>query len=139
MRKPSGPILMEIVGLLTFICFIINVLSYVGIWWKLRMVSKSSALSSAKYQRTARIMVLFIVVFFAQWWGFALYIAWQQFTPFPPLEVLMLLLWFTNFGGVFNAVAFTFVRRRYKAVGQTEATKVESSVNDKTYTITTSN
>ncbi len=137
MRKPSGPILTNLMGVITFVCFIVNVLSYVGIWWKLHTVSKSSRTSGAKYQRTARIMVLFIVVFFAQWWGFSLYVAWQQVTPCPPLEVLMLMLWFTNFGGVFNAVAFTFVRRRYKAVGQTEATKMESSVNSQIHTKTT--
>ena len=64
---------------------------------------------------------VFILAFAAQYWSYVLYAIWN-FIEIPPLEVIYIAAFFTNFGGFFNAVAYTFIRRKYLKVGHEEST-----------------
>lgn len=71
-------------------------------------------------------MVIFIMVFIAQWTAIVIGSIIQFYRPMP-LKMVLANLWLVNFGGVFNAVAYTWVKRSYRSVGQTEASTHNSN------------
>ena len=54
------------------------------------------------------------IAYFGQYWASMIYAAWSLFGQ-PHIAVIMLVVVFHNMGGVFNFLAYTFIRRRYQA------------------------
>ena len=103
---------------------------YLAIWWKIKRTSslfKSSESSAqfrggqavggndqSKYANTAKMLILFVVAYFAQWWPLVLLSAWSYVAP-PPDVLMVLVVIFVNAGGVYNCLAYTVIRRRLRA------------------------
>ena len=64
-----------------------------------------------RYAKTARVMTIFVVAYLAQWWPSILLSVWSYIAP-PPIVIMLLIVIFANMGGVFNFLAYTFVRKR---------------------------
>ncbi len=101
---------------------------YAAVWFTIRRQTKlqTSAGSEAarkvsKYHRIARIMMIFVVAYVAQYWPFIVSAVWSLFTgTVAPVLVYWAVVFFCNMGGVFNCVAYTLVRRRrYQRVQDT--------------------
>ncbi len=130
MRKTSGVILENIVAATMITGFLIISTSYLGIWAKLRQVSLSSATTSEhqkKYQKSVKIMMFLITAFIGQWWAYILYSTCSFFID-PPLVITVSAVTFSNMGGFFNFLAYTFIRKRQASVN------TEMSGKDRTTT-----
>lgn len=116
--------------------FIYNSVSYLGIWLKVRNVSKLSATTAAdkkKYVKSAKIMLLFVAAFISQWWAYIIYCIWSFYTE-PSVVIIVAAVTFSNMGGVFNFLAYTYIRKRQAGVqaGTTSVmrTAMSQSIND---------
>ena len=99
---------------------IICAVLYTGVWVQISRVNKLLKASRGQDDpkrhvsgrlRTAKILVCFVVAYFAQWWALVLYGIWSFIKPPPPEATLLLVVLFSNLGGVFNFFAYTFIRR----------------------------
>ena len=71
--------------------------------------------------------------FCLQYWPFVVLALWSLVST-PPFPVLMMIVVVCNMGGVYNAVVYTVIRRKYTAVvepteGQMEAPPPTRSTN----------
>ena len=94
-------------------------------YWKLTLfvlfhiqVSKSlagkdtrAAENSRKFHKTARVMMLFVAAYIAQWWPYVTHTTWRLFGE-PHISITMLVTLFANMGGVFNFLAYTLLRNK---------------------------
>jgi len=55
--------------------------------------------------------MMFVTAFILQWWPLVLFNFWVMFSP-PPAEMLLLAVFVLNFGGVFNCIAYTIIKRK---------------------------
>ena len=115
MRRPAGPVLLNVSSYTIILTFTFNLLCYGAVWIKLRQVSHQVA--GSKYHRTARIMLVFVAVYMAQWWAYVVYSIWELIGV-PHVVIRVCSVSFSNIGGLFNFVAYTLVRRRYAHVQQ---------------------
>ena len=114
--------------------FIINIICYTATWFKIYTQSKNSQImndrSRRRHHRVAKIMMLFVLAFFIQWWSLTLYGVWPLFCDKKPLVLLALGSIFCNLGGVWNAGVYILIRV-YKE-NKNDVTLIESgSVNKK--------
>ena len=118
MRNTGGVIVTNTMAATMVAVFIFNSVSYLGIWMKVRKVSKSSATTSAdqkKYLKSARIMLLFVAAFILQWWAYVIYCLLSFFTE-PHVVIVVGAVTFSNMGGLFNFLAYTYIRKRQASV-----------------------
>ena len=114
MRKTGGIIVTNIVAGTIVIVFLYNSISYLGIWMKVRRVTKSSSTKTTdqkKYLRSARVMLLFVAAFILQWWAYVIYCIWNFFTE-PHVVIIVGAVTFSNMGGLFNFLAYTYIRKK---------------------------
>ena len=114
MRRATGPILTTILSCVLIGTFFANVVCYLLVWGKIQQVSRNTSAfgqssQQASYHGTARILMLFVAAYIAQWWPYVTYSVWALFGN-PPFLILYLVVLLCNMGGVFNFVAYTFVR-----------------------------
>ena len=81
-------------------------------------------------------MLVFVGVFILQWWSFTLYNIWALVTT-PPAPVLVLAVIIINLGGIYNAIAYTIIRRKLQS--QRRQNAVTSGGNNITNTTTDAN
>ena len=122
MRKPLGTILTNILGGTFLVVFLANMASYLLVWWKISQVNKAvvsggetQSNKRKKYQRLAKVMMLFVAVFIGQWWAYVAMALWGIFGE-PHVALVTCVVIFSNLGGVFNFIAYTLVRKKYQTV-----------------------
>ena len=111
--------------------FVYNTLSYLGIWYKINKVSRKSTTTSAnqkKYHRSAKTMMFFVAAFIAQWWAFIIFNLWNFFSV-PHISIVVAGVIFSNMGGVFNFLSYTYVRKRQSGVEANNETTRTTNVN----------
>lgn len=133
-RKPAEKVLSIIVAATFITVFFSNIINYGLVWLKIKRVSASMAVttSQAKYHRTAKVMMLFVAVYIginmfptilkllfnsilAQWWAYIGY-AIHGFVEPQPVFWVAVVSTFSNLGGLFNFVTFTFVKKNQQNV-----------------------
>ena len=122
MRKSYGVIVGNFYGMTMVGVFVANALCYGAIYLKIRQVAQKNTLVESrgekkdKYHKTARMMMLFVLVYLWQWWTFVVQALWGLVeTPHIAIYILGVLI--INLGGVYNALAYTFIRKKYSSVG----------------------
>ncbi len=138
MTKDGAIIVFNIYSGAMFATAFLDVFFYMCVWLKIQSTSKAlssatgsttfrsqggkmvSASDQKAYNKTANILTLFVLAYFAQWWPFMLYGVWSYFGP-PPVMIVQLIVIFCTMGGVFNFFAYTFVRRSMRKASDTAA------------------
>ena len=120
-KRKDAAIYVDMVYAFSFVTiFLINIVCYGMVWYKIRKVSNlvstyqkeesSSVLPKNSNLKAARTMCIFIVAYIAQWFGYMTYSIWSLLQP-APIWLLGLTVVVTNMGGVFNCVAYTWLRK----------------------------
>ena len=86
-------------------------LSYGAIWLKIKRTIHLIGSNSTRYHNSAKLMMIFVVVFLFQWWPVTVFYIWS-FIDAPPAELTVVSGFITNMGGVYNCIAYTVIRRR---------------------------
>ena len=123
-----------IYGLTMVAVFVTNALCYGAIYLKIRQVVQKNTLKDSrgedKYHKTARMMMLFVLVYLWQWWAFVVQALWGLVET-PHIIIYILGVFIINLGGVYNALAYTFIRKKYSRVGadgeESKSTRGEST------------
>ena len=110
-------------SVLQLVLFLGVLISYGGIWFKIKSTTKLMNADTKRYQNSAKLMMIFVVVFIFQWWPNTMLFLWG-FVSTPPPQINMLSGFITNMGGVYNCIAYTIIRRWL----QKEAAAEERSV-----------
>ena len=118
---------------------LINLTCYTLVWLRIRQSPFGSQASRGrdsvphKTRRSARVMLIFVLAYFAQNWSVVIYYTWGFF-GYPPLALVYLVVTFVNMGGVFNMFAYTVLRRWYNIIdvssdsmGSTRTTRKDNS------------
>lgn len=114
MGSSSGRMYAQVVSLIQISSFGLIGVAYGAIWMKIQrttslMTDRTS--TEQRYQSSARVMLIFVAVFILQWWSLTLFNVWVLVAT-PPSAVLVLSVLLINFGGVYNCIAYTVIRRR---------------------------
>ena len=117
--KPAGPILENVVAAVMIMTFVFNLICYGAVYFKIRQVAKKMAGSSksggGKYHKTAKVMMLFVAVYMGQWWAYIMLSITGLITE-PHIAIMWASVFFSNMGGVFNFIAYSFVRKKQSSV-----------------------
>ena len=121
---PQGLFLGQFTAMLNIVIFVVNLICYMFIWCKIRSVAKKikvdktgkAAESAAKYHKSARVMMIFVVSYALQYWAITIYYS-MEFLGVSHISIVFLTVTFTNQGGLFNFFAYTYVRRKYSSTG----------------------
>ena len=139
MRKPSGNVANSLLLAMFLAVFITSLFCYVAVWIKLRRNAKrlkryaqdaATVEKSKNTQRTAKTMTAFVIVYIVQWSTYIVYTIWNYYVlPPPPLFLSTVIT--ANAGGVFNAFAYTLIRKWYgrSAGGQHGDSMADTATN----------
>ncbi|XP_061177435.1 uncharacterized protein LOC133186217 [Saccostrea echinata] len=115
------------------IVLVVNVVLYISTWWKIYKKSSQLRTTLGKETQTlhasfnaAKMMSLFVAVFFVQWWALGIVSVWQNFAMVPE-EFFTIVVIFSNLGGVFNAGVFIIIRKRRRQNADHISTKTSSN------------
>ena len=89
---------------------------YLLVWFKIRSVAaniKNAKHGGQKNTRTAKMMMVFVLVYISQWSPLVVFHLWS-YCCFPHDIVFVWTVLFVNLGGFFNCVAYTLIRRKKK-------------------------
>ena len=114
MRRRIGKLLSNMIACFMIIVFLFNVICYLGIWSRIRQVMKTQK-NGKKYGKTAKVMMLFVAAYIGQWWAYVVHSIWSFFGE-SHVTIFWGAVFFSNMGGVFNFLAYTFIRKRYQKV-----------------------
>lgn len=133
MRPWYGPIVNTVYGMTMVLVFVVNAVCYGAIYYRIRKaaskaVSSSNETSQAKYHKAAKLMLIFVAVYLFQWWSYVVQALWSFAGP-PAVELYILSVVVINLGGVYNAVAYTIIRRKYASVGNEGNAAVTNTTN----------
>lgn len=119
-RKPAGKALNTFYILAMVTVFVINSICYIVVFCKIRHVEKmmssfrsTETSSLEKYHRSkksAQNMALLVLAFLFQWSLYVAYTLWSFFGS-PSNALLVADVVICNLGGVFNAIAYTLMRK----------------------------
>ena len=116
-----GRIMNSVHGMTLAVLFIICAISYIILSVNVMISSHimTSGHALPRYEaikgrrlKSVRIMMVFILVFLLQWWPWSTQAIWSRFTQ-PPNWLMVCVVLFCNLGGVLNAFAYTFLRRKH--------------------------
>ena len=118
LRTFAGQKYSQSIFVLEIFCFGVISLSYGAIWMKIKRSAKttSSKVTDSKierHKRSARVMLLFLLVFIFQWWPMILLNVWEMFTISPSFFPIITGS-IVNLGGVFNCIVYTIIRKRFQ-------------------------
>jgi hypothetical protein len=120
MRPWYGPIVNTVYGMTMVAVFVVNAVCYGAIYYRIKRAAKStSTTSDSKYHKAAKLMMIFVAVYLFQWWTYVVQALWSFAGP-PAVELYILSVVVINLGGVYNAIAYTIIRRKYASVGAAE-------------------
>ena len=118
MRTSSGVVLSNILSMAMLVTVLASVVCYVLVGLKIRKVASQTARmlqnnNMRKCYRTGSIMMLFIAAYISQWTAYVVRSVWLFFGE-PQDWVVISAVFMCNMGGVFNAIAYTILRRRLR-------------------------
>ncbi len=143
LSKPNSDIAYNIYTYVMVILGILDIIFYIVTWITIshtaRSLSKATSgdetfkmecgkmvnIKEQRHTKTAKLLTFFVLAYFLQWWPFFLYSFWA-YVEIPPIMMIELNVIFTNLGGLFNFVAYTFVRRQYRSQGKAYRNKGQS-------------
>ena len=108
---------------LQIVFFVGVLLCYGAVWIKIKRTTQLMNADTQRYQNSARLMMIFVFVFFFQWWPNTLFFIWAIFAP-PPNELAVVMGFITNLGGVYNCIAYTVIRRRLQQLAAAQEKSV---------------
>ena len=76
-------------------------------------MSRKNPSDDTKHHASARVMILFVLAFMAQYWTYCLFGLWYLVGE-PAYEVVWLFVVFFNAGGVYNMMIFYVMRSRQR-------------------------
>ncbi|XP_021358188.1 uncharacterized protein LOC110453526 isoform X2 [Mizuhopecten yessoensis] len=108
----------SVVAIPIIVILITNTILYGLTWHRIRSETRDIEVSlgprveaTSRSHRAARNMLLFLVVYFIQWWPASVLSILVLF-PNPPSILTYLVATFSNIGGILNGVVYFFIRRR---------------------------
>ena len=122
MRNKVAPIINILFSVLMVIVFVVSIISYAAIWIKVKqtynLLKKATKDSmperhDKRGQTTAKTMTLFVFAFLVQWAPWLFYSIWS-FRVLPPIWLLVWVVISFNLGGMYNALAYTIMRKVYQ-------------------------
>ena len=127
MRKPVAVIANSMISVMLVLVFCASTICYLAIWLILHRADKRLNATSSpggagqrrggRAQRTARTMTTFVVAYMVQYVAYVVYSVWSFFS-LPPASLLLVNVIMVNSGGVYNALAHTFIKVYYEKRGQ---------------------
>ena len=127
----------SILAIITFVCCAV---CYGAVWWKIRataqlmkVITKENGAFYHKKRsnnRSARIMSCFVLAFLSQWFAYIVYSVWSYLQT-PPVWLLGINVCLCNMGGLFNFLAYTYVRRQHRSPDLTIQRTGNTNTNDK--------
>ena len=132
LRTKAGVIYAQILAYVEILIFGTIFLSYGVILIKLRTSSLRMVDSSTmRYRNSAKLMMIFVVVFIFQWWSLVLVNIWSLVSQLPE-GIFLLPVVVVNLGGVYNCLAYTVIRRRFTRVapGLERAAENTNKINE---------
>ena len=125
MRKPNGPLIYSLITNYILALMILMAVSYGAIWLKIRSGTKKVAASSgnqkiAKYNKSAKVMTIFVFAYFVQYWPVLVQGFWVLATPLLPVWLIVAMVLISNMGGLFNLTTYTVIRKRFTTTGKTD-------------------
>ena len=113
-RTKAGRTLGQVVGIFELVTFGTLAICYGAIWVKVRQSSKVLDSNVERCNRTAKIMMLFVVTFFFQWWSQMLIVIWAYiFVTIPPF-IPIISGTLVSLGGVYDCIVYTVIRRKFQ-------------------------
>ncbi|ELU01214.1 hypothetical protein CAPTEDRAFT_205792 [Capitella teleta] len=137
MRPWYGPIVNTVYGMTMVLVFAVNAVCYGAIYLRIRRAAMKTAASSSnqgnKYHKAAKLMMLFVAVYLFQWWTYVAQALWSFAGP-PAVELYILSVFLINLGGVYNALVYTIIRKKYSgaAADSEEASTRKAHATDST-------
>ena len=128
-RTAAGLFYAEVVSAIQITFVGLMAVSYGAIWIRMKSTTSLIDVNSARYRKSAKMMMIFVVVFIFQWWPMVLASTWLLLAQ-PPDAVFMIFVVIVNLRGVYNCVAYTLIRRRFKK--QQQQAKVTNGPKDAT-------
>ena len=129
MRSQMGHGVTNAMSAVMLLTMATNGLAYLLVWFKIRQVSALMLTAGAapagrivNYHRTARVMTIFVAAYVLQWWPYVVASIWTLIKKHPPVVIYILAVFTCNMGGVFNALAYTILRRRLQASNRASVT-----------------
>ena len=113
MRTRAGLVFGELIGIVQILFFSVIAFSYGSIVIKIRQTTKLIDVNAARYRNSAWMMSIFVAVFIFQWWPLVLVNIWSM-VRLPPDALFVPTVVILNLGGVYNCLAYTVIRRRFK-------------------------
>ncbi|ELT98197.1 hypothetical protein CAPTEDRAFT_212404 [Capitella teleta] len=121
LRQPYARIVDIVYGITMVIVFAVNAICYGAIYVKMQQTARqaSSDNQNDKYHKAAKLMLLFVAVYLLQWWPYTTQALWSLVTPIP-FGMVIIVVVVCNLGGLYNAIVYTIIRRRYTKVSGVE-------------------
>ena len=113
-RTTAGKRFAQVIGIIEMVTFGILAVSYGAIWMKIRQSSKVVDASIQRCNRTAKMMMIFVVSFFFQWWIQCVIVIWTYILGTMPSFIPVISGCVVNMGGVYDCVAYTIIRRKFQ-------------------------
>ena len=148
MRKPYGTLVTNMYGLTMATVFCVNVLCYGAVWLKIRRVAMTSpqaapsrdnqgavvaASNTQRYLKTAKMMMVFVGAYLLQWSSYVVQAVWSM-VGVPRIWLFILTVIMINLGGVYNALAYTIIRRYMVAKKPADISHSEASNQTASFT-----
>lgn len=118
---PSWIVYTYFVNIFQISTYLLVGLAYGAIWIKIKRTTQlMKGSTTERYQNTAKVMLIFVAIFIFQWCTFTLCNIWSIFaTPHPVAFIIAVI--FVNIGGIYNSIAYTFIRRRLQRQNRQKA------------------
>ena len=100
----------NIYGMMIFGVFLTNSICYTAVWIKIHKTSFQGDVNeqTKRYQKTARMMMLFVVCYLVQYSTYIIQAFWT-FAEVPAVAIYIVAVCLINLGGVYNAFAYTII------------------------------
>ena len=118
---------------LTISVFTVSLICYITILLKMKTsgpkdLTQMDQARRNKYNKSAHIMMIFVVAYLLQWWPWVLLVIRSQFGR-PEWWIMITKSILVNLGGVFNGFAYTWMRRYYLRCVKRHVRRISSTTS----------
>ena len=114
--RPYGRIINNIYTVTKLMCIAVNIICYGLVWGRIKQ-NNSQSKDSNKYQRSAKIMMLFVTAYIIQVLPLVIFFIWNMFST-PNVYFAVVVMIFYNMGGIFNFLVYILICKKYQQTGQ---------------------
>ena len=109
----------DVLAAMLFVMATLDIIFYTGVWLKIKRTKALFKIAENEFRypvghsyiKTAKLLTCFVVAYLVQWFPMLLFSAWKYISE-PPQFLILLIVTFCNLGGVFNFLAYTYIRTR---------------------------